>query len=393
MDYALTEAALLSEARQATGLERFGDDGFLPALRILLDCLNLEASLNEGGRLRAKGAILMSLRNRLWANACFEQHPEILQRKIVAPLVIVGPARSGTTRLQRMLSADPRLQHLTAWEGFNPAPRPAQAAHGREQRYAEVKAFLDQRRRVNPEAYTAHPMDADWAEEETILLNQSFCGFYALANFDMPSYRDWYLASDKADSYRYMAQLLKLIAWTRGVAEGQPWVLKAPPHMLALDTLLAVFPDARIVFTHRDPVKTTSSTFSLMWSFFRHNTDNPTRETMRDIWLPICEKMARDSIQARTTIPACQQMDVQYDDMNSDWRAVMRRVYAFAGLPFDAATDARLSAWMEQSTSENHHGGHRYSLEEFGTSAMEVEARMGFYRDQYAIPREGRRRC
>jgi hypothetical protein len=391
MDVGLTEAALLAEARQATGLERFGDESFLPALRILLAGLCDEANLNDGGRMRAKGAILMSLKNRLWANACFERHPEILQRKVAAPLVILGPARSGTTRLQRMLSADPRLQHLTAWEGFNPAPRPGLPGHGGEQRHAEVKAFLDQRRRSNPESYTAHPMDADWAEEETLLLNHSFCGFYGLAHFNMPTYRAWYLASDKADSYRYMAQLIKLIAWTRGIGEGQPWVLKAPPHMLALDALLGVFPDARLVFTHRDPVKTTGSTMSLVWSFYRHNTDAPSREAIRDSWLPICERMARDCMEARVAIPAGQQLDVQYADMNRDWRSVMRRVYAFAGLAFDTQTDALLTAWQNQSDSENHHGGHRYSLEDFGTSAEEVGARMRFYQDRYVIPCEGQR--
>lgn len=391
MEIALTEAALLAQARQATGLDRLGDDGFLPALRILLNGLNREARLNDSGRMRATGAILTSLKNRLWANACFEQHPEILQRKLAAPLVIVGPGRSGTTRLQRMLSADPRFQHLTAWEGMNPGPRPGLPEHGREQRRGEVKNLLDQRRRVNPESYTAHPMDADWAEEETLLLNHSFCGFFALGNFDMPSYRDWYLASDKADSYRYMAQLLKLIAWTRGVPEQQPWVLKAPPHMLALDALLREFPDARVVFTHRDPVKTTGSTMSLMWSFYRHNTDTPSRETIRDIWLPICEKMARDSMQARKGIPSGQQLDVQYEEMSHDWHAVMQRIYAFAGMPFDAETEARLRAWDEQSACDNHHGGHRYSLEEFGTTSAEVETRMHFYRSQYHIPFEGSR--
>ncbi len=385
---ALNEASLLAEARQATGLERFGDESFLPALRMLLVGLRDEAQLNDSGRMRAKGAILISLRNRLWANACFEAHPEILEREIVAPIIIIGPGRSGTTRLQRLLSADPRLQHLPAWEGFNPAPRLNLPDQGRAVRHLEVDTFLEQRRRANPESYTAHPMNADWAEEETLLLNHSFCGFFGLGNFDMPTYRNWYLACDKRDSYRYMAQLLKLIEWSRGVPAGQPWVLKAPPHMLALHTLTSVFPDARLIFTHRDPVKTTGSTLSLMWSFFRHNTDQPQRTTIRDIWVPICEKMARDCMQARQAMPTAQQLDVQYADMNRDWHTVMARIYAFIGLPFDADTVQRLQTWMADSASENHHGGHRYSLEQFGTTATEIEARMQFYRAQYAIPFE-----
>ncbi|SFU59230.1 sulfotransferase family protein [Pseudoduganella namucuonensis] len=384
----LSEQYLIAAARAATGLERFGDESFLPGLRVMLAGLASEARLNHSGRLRAQSAILMSLKNRLWANACFEAHPEILNRRIVAPVVIVGPMRSGTTRLQRVLAVDDRLQHLTAWEGFNPAPRPGLPDHGRHERHLEVKTFLDRRREVNPAAYAAHPMDADWAEEETLLLNHSFSGFAFLGTYDMPSYRNWYLASDRSDSYRYMVKLLKLISWSRGEPEDKPWLLKAPPHMLALDVLVKEFPDARLLFTHRDPIKTTCSTMSLMWAFYHQNTETPSREALRDIWLDMCERMGVACMRARDALPRAQQFDVYYEEMDSDWRSVMRRIYAFLGLGYDASIERLLAAWIEDSARSNHHGQHRYSLEEFGTTATEVDARMMAYRQRYAIPYE-----
>ena len=128
----LREETLLAEAREQTGLDDFGDDSFLPALRRLLESLETEAQLNSFGRLHAKGSILGSLKNRLWANACFKAHPEIRQRKIVAPVIIVGPHRSGTTRMHRMMATDSRLQHLKTWEGLNPAPRGTEPDSGRQ---------------------------------------------------------------------------------------------------------------------------------------------------------------------------------------------------------------------------------------------------------------------
>lgn len=384
----LEEHSLIAEARASTGLERFGDESYLPGLRVMLNGLVSEARLNDTGLMRARAAILMWLKNRLWANACFEAHPEILLRRITAPIIIVGPPRSGTTRLQRLLAADDRLQHLTAWEGFNPAPRLTQMDLGQAERHAEVKTFLDNRRRINPSTHIAHPMDADWPEEETLLLNHTFAGFAALGTYDMPSYRTWYLSRDHSDSYSYMVRLLKLISWSRGEPEDKPWLLKAPPHMLALEVLMKQFPDARLVFTHRDPIKTTGSTLSLMWAVYHQNTDMPSREAIRDIWVPFCEKMVHDCMRSREKIPAARQMDVQYDEINRDWKSTVRRIYDFINLDFNAETERRLGNWLAQSNSDNHHGGHHYRLEDFGTSPAEVDARMLAYRQRYAIPYE-----
>lgn len=387
----LSAASLLAAARQQTGLDRFGDESFLPALRVLIDSLEGEARLNPFGRLHARAKLLGSLKNRLWANACFEAHPEIRARKIVAPLVIVGPHRSGTTRLHRMLSADARLEHLTTWEGFNPAPRPGLPDMGRAARYTEVDKALGIAPRFYPGAFVGHPMHADWAEEEMLLLNHSFCSFAFIGEFNVPGYYDWYLNCDRTFAYRDMADLVRLVSWSRGAPKDRRWVLKDPQHMLDLDALLKVFPDAKLVFTHRDPLKTVASVISLMWLFSVQHTDAPCRERVRDVWLDFCEQAARRCMQARTHIPAAQQIDVHYEEMNRDWRTVMRRIYNFGGIEFTPAAEQALGAWLAQSESENRHGGHRYSLADFGITRQEVDARMRFVRDKYAIPYEGGR--
>lgn len=385
----LSEASLIAAARAETGLERFGDESFLPPLRALLHSLDTEAQLNPFGRFNARMRTIRSLKNRLWANACFEAHPEILERGIDAPIVIVGPHRSGTTRLQRMMATDARLQHLSTWEGFNPAPRPGQPGMGRQARYEEVKSFLALGRQVYAGGYVAHPMDADWPEEDMLLMNHSFCGFSVLGMFNIPSYYRWFLGYDKTEVYRYTAKLLKLIAWSRGERQGGRWVLKNPQHMLDLGTLHKVFPDARLVFTHRDPIKTVGSVMSLMWHFASRHTDLPCRASTRDIWMDFCEQSARRGMAQRERLPAGQQIDVHYEEMNRDWRAVMRRVYAFGGIEFTPGVEQAMARWLADSDRDKLHGGHRYALEDFGTSAAEVDRRMMFVRQRYDIAYEG----
>lgn len=387
-EFPLAEDLLLGAARKETGLTEFGDESFLSAMRIMHDAVTHESAPNAFGLFNARMRALRSLTNRLWANACFEARPEIRLREIAAPLIIVGLHRSGTTRLQRMLAVDPRLQYLSAWEGFNPAPRLTMPELGKAARYAEVHQALTLGGDIYPGAFTAHPMHADWPEEEMLLLNHSFAGFSALGLHRMPTYFKWFLEDPKRDAYRYMADLLKLVGWSRGAPGERRWVLKNPQHMLDLPTLMETFPDAKLVFVHRDPLKTVGSVMSLMWFYAVQNTDLPARSWIRDTWMTFYEEMARRSIEARRAIPAAQQIDVYFDAMNEDWRGEMQRIYDFAAIEFTSETETAMADWLAESAREGHHGGHRYALEDFGTSAEEVDARMKFYRDHYAIRRE-----
>jgi hypothetical protein len=378
----------MARARRETGLERFGDESFRPALRRLIESLRGEANLNPFGRHMAPLPLLRALKNRLWANACFEAHPEILRRRIAAPLVIVGPVRSGTTRLQRLLAADPRFQSLSAWEGFSPAPRRPLPDADRIARRREASKLLRARRRFYPGADTTHPMDTDWPEEEILLLNQSFCGLSPLGFYHVPSYGRWLLDHDRAHAYRYMANLIRLIAWSRGSPEDTPWVLKTPQHLLDLDLLVRVLPEAKLVFIHRDPVKTVASTLSLAWHLAVQNTDLPCRGTTRDTWFDLCETMARRAMATRDSLGGVPQLDVYFEEMNRDWRAAMRRIYEFAGLEFSPEAEDAQASWLAGSERENRHGGHRYSLADFGLTRQDVDARMMFVRERYGIAYE-----
>lgn len=384
----LSEAALLAEARRQTGLDRFGDEHFLKGLRSLLKDLESDAALNPFGRLHAKTSILNALKNLLWANAVFEAHPEIESYPMPAPIIVVGPVRSGTTRLQRLLAADTRFAHLTAWEGFNPAPRGGAREADRLSRREEVRKFLKAGQKINPGAFAAHPMEADAADEEILLLNQTFDGLSYAALYHSPRYREHLLHGDRSAAYRSLGRLLRLVSWARGEPAGKPWVLKTPQHMLDLPQLLQAFPDAKLLFTHRDPRKTVASTLSLAWNFAVLNTDRPCRGLIRDAWLEICEEMARRCIASREHLPESQQFDVYYDEMNDDWLGVMKEVYAFIGLEYLPAAQTAAQEWLTTCQRGNIYGNHRYALDDYGLSQDEVDARMNFYRANYRIPYE-----
>jgi hypothetical protein len=383
----LSVEKLIADARRETGLFRFDDENFLSAMKKLLDSVETEAMLNPFGRFIAKNRTTGSLKNRLYAEACFEAYPEIRQRKIAAPVIIIGPHRSGTTRMQRMLATDFRLQHLKTWEGINPAPRLNCPESGKAARYEEAKKMIEMRKNVYPGAM-AHPMDADWPEEEMLLLNHSFCSFSALGLYNIPGYYQWFLEADKTAAYRHMADMMKLISWSRGDPENKRWILKNPQHMMDLKVLLNIFPDAKLVFTHRDPLKTVGSMMSLAWFFAVQHTDIPCRAKTRGIWMDFCEQLVRRCIAVRDTIPASQQIDVYYSDMNHNWRMEMQRIYEFADMEFTADAESAMAHWLSDSEREGLHSGHRYALEDFGTTTEEVDALMKFYRDRYAIPYE-----
>lgn len=380
--------ALLAQARAATGLSDFGDPEFMPHLSRLAEAWRDEAGLNDFGRQVAHARTLGSLKNRLWAQACFAAEPEaIAAQRIEAPIVIVGPHRSGTTRLQRLLACDARLAHLRTWEGMNPAPRSLPMdGSDIEARRAEAAAALSMRDARYPLAHAMHAMHADWPEEEMLLLNHSFCSFSALGLYDIPRwYRHWFAECDKTASYATMRRLLQLVGHARGDRPGRRWLLKNPQHMQDLPALMTVFPDARLVFIHRDPLKTVSSTLSMMAHFSAAHTDRDCRVSMRDTWLDFCERSARRCIQARADVPRAQQLDLHYADMNRDWRSAMRRVYDFVGLDFSPEAEAAMAGWMAASERDAHHVRHRHRLQDFGLDDAAVEARMGFVRRRFGI--------
>ncbi|MCB2088960.1 MAG: sulfotransferase, partial [Sphingomonadaceae bacterium] len=208
------------------------------------------------------------------------------------------------------------------------------------------------------------------------------------AQWMIPSYGRWCEAQDATPAYLYLADLLRLIGWSQQASSIRPWILKTPQHMLDLPALLNVFPDARLIFTHRDPNAVVGSAASLAWNQTMLYSDDAKADEVGREWLHKTRLQIERMRAARDSIPCERMIDVQYEEMERDWRGTMARVYDFLGFDMEPALPA-MEAYLARSANLKRHP-HRYSLEEFGLSAAQVHDQLGDYVRTYGIPLEDR---
>lgn len=374
----LQEETLDRQAARATGLSDFGDPWFRQPLRVLLPALRDEARLNPIGRIIAHGSLLKLLKERLWAQALFAKHPEIRARPVDRPVVIVGPMRSGTTRLHRLLASDPRFVHLRLYEAMCPVPWPSSFRRRRDPRIAYTARGWRAINWINPANAAVHPTGPLEPDEELGLLENSVWGAQIEAQRRVPSYARWCEATDATPAYAHMADLLRLAGWFRGDDPVTPWVLKTPQHMQDLAALLRTFPDARLIFTHRDPVSVVGSAASLAWNQMVVQSDEVDPNWIGAEWLHKTEHRICTAQVVRERVSPGQQIDVTFDAMDRDWLDAMRRVYAFLDVDIAPAI-APMTAYMERAQREHRYQAHRYELADFGLNEGEVRARFADY--------------
>ena len=382
----LEKQALLDGAREFTGLDDFGDDWFERPLDVLLQSLKGEAQLNASGEWTAQAQISKVLHDRLWAQMWFDRHPEILDRRLPHPVIVVGPMRSGTTRMHRLLSADRRFTHMRSFETISPVPRPDFTHGGFDSRIRLAKRIRHIARLANPNTLTIHPTGPMYPEEELGLLVNSVWGMKHEAQWYVPGYGRWCEQQDATPAYEQMARLLKLVGWSQQASSLRPWILKTPQHMLDLPALLKVFPDARLVFTHRDPLAVVGSAASLAWNQTIIYSDHADPDRIGQEWLRKTRLQIDRMRVARDDIPASRRIDVHYDAMENDWRGEMQRVYDFLGLDIAPALPG-MEAYQQQ-TAARKRPKHNYSLTEFGLSEGEVLDQLGDYVRSYGVSME-----
>jgi hypothetical protein len=388
----LNQDQLLEIARRETKLTDFGDDSFLQPLGLLIRSLNEEADLNPLGRFMNRTNILRLLKHRLHVQDLLKRHPEILKRSMPDPVVIVGLARSGTTRLHRLLASDPHFLHLKSWETVYPVPFPEVfAARSNQQPDPRIKA-LDQGLKavlyMSPQIAAVHPLGTFEVEEEVGLIQHGFSTQLFEIQAKIPSFAEWLMTHDQTVAYEYMAQLLKIISWYRDDPEDKPWVLKSPQHMQDLDAMLRVFPNAKLICSHRDPIKAVGSACSMAWNAIVRDTDSLTADWVGREWLPKTERMLRKTMRVRRELSSPgNQHDIQYAAISAGWETAMGGIYNFLGLPFTEQARSAMQSWLD-GNQQHQHGAHKYSLADFGLDRDEVDERLMFYREHFNIPYE-----
>lgn len=353
----LSPVALIAEARKWATRGDLGDpEVWSDNLNRLCASLRDEANLTPLGQTMACGQLVAALRDRMRAQALWTAHPEIAAVPIARPILVLGQMRSGTTRMQRLLACDPRLNWTRHYESWCPVGR---------FRRARATATLAVMRAMNPGFSIIHPTSAGAPDEEIGLFSLSLFGATFEVQWRVPAFARWCEERDTRPIYREFKRLLQTIAWLRGERTPRPWVIKVPQLTQDLDVVLDLFPDARVVRLERDPVAVVASAASLARNQMRVQSDavDPQwigREWLRKVRLRQ-ERVAR-ALAARTDVPVA---TVDFNEMSADWLGQMRRVYAMLGTELTTDVERRMRRYVARSAKDRL-DRHRYSVEEFG---------------------------
>jgi hypothetical protein len=204
------------------------------------------------------------------------------------------------------------------------------------------------------------------------------------ATLHVPSFARWLEQQDQAPAYRYLQKLLQLLQWQRA---AERWVLKSPHHLEWLDTLLERFPDATIVQTHRDPLRTTASLCSMIAHARGVFSDQVDPREVGRHWLRKSSRLVQRAMASRDRANQARFLDVSYYDLVDDPLGQVERIYAFADRSLSPRARERMAA-TQRCSVQHQHGRHRYDLGHFGISPDDVEQAFGHYRQRFDIRRE-----
>ena len=314
-------------------------------------------------------------------------HPDLAELPVERPVFITGMQRTGTTKLHRLLSQAPELRHLTSVEALRPAPlgRPVPNEPGEFARRTRFATIAEKGMKyLSPSLFAIHPIEADSPEEDVFLHDVTFISPAIDASLSVPTYTKWIREIDQRPPYEYVRRLIQLLLWQK---PGR-YLGKTPHHQENLDVLLDVFPDAKVIHTHRDPRKVVPSFASMMAHTSALLSD---RRDWVEVGRRVADQMARSvdrAIAARTQVAPGTVLDVHYSKLMADPEQEMKRIHEFLELDWTAESVASMQKWM-QGNPQNKYGSHRYSLADFGLVEEEIEERFKAYRERFGVEREG----
>ncbi|WP_157215176.1 sulfotransferase family protein [Flavisphingomonas formosensis] len=372
------EDALRATAIEMSGCSDFGDTRYLTGLRVLLQALDSDCRLTPEGRDFAFFELVLTLNARLATQRGWTENPELLKTAIHAPLVITGLPRSCTTVLHRLLAVDPQFQGLESWLTNAPMPRPPREEWERLAAFRRTGQRLQRWFDTVPQFRMVHDMAVDDMEECIEVLRQDFVSNRFGCNFPVPSYDRWWMAEDDTASFRRYADVLRLIG---GREPDRRWLLKNPGDIYAIDALLAVFPDARIIYTHRDPLKSMPSVASLIHMAHQMAEGPAASKNTGPREVEVWSRGTQPMLAARARHPD-QFHDVTHGDYVRDPLAVVRGIYDRFGLVLIPEVERAMQAWVA-ANPPGKHGEHRYTLEEYGLTEASVRDCFRDYYDAY----------
>ncbi len=372
---------LICCARAGTGLDDFGEGEWRSHYDVLMPALEDEAELHLAGRLVVRTEVLRSLRNRLQLCDLWTRRPEILEDTLAPPVFVVGSPRSGTSILHELMACDPASRSPSMWEMMHPV----ESLGGDSLRDTgdRVTRFWND---LQPEYESMHANSGDLPNECIFITMNEFLSDQWGGCHAIPSYQRYLNTTDHRPAYRFHERFLRTLQQR---SRGERWLLKAPSHLSQLRALFDVYPGARIVRTHRDPLKTIPSALSLMGTLKWMRGENAQMERApKRLAFGYADLYAREiEERAAGVLPDDRFVDVRYHDLLADPVETIRGVYEGLGwrLSNDVAQSIRDYIAAKPKASR---GAHRYSLEEMGLDPASERERFRDYQERFQVPDE-----
>ena len=377
--------AVVAAARAVDGLRDFGDDSYRQPLELLLWSLEHEAQLNPLGRQVLRQRMVDILATRLRVADYLRRFPEIRDEEITAPLFIVGLPRTGTTMLHRTIAADHRMFAPLWYEVRYPSPAPDWnfTAAG-DARITAARAEMAAMLAANPELLAIHPMDATGPDEDIMLLEQSFYSFNTQAFANIPSFDAWIESRDHTPGYEYFRLLLQFLQWQkkRSGQQGERWTLKAPHHLHYMELVFKVFPDAKVVQSHRDPVETLPSLTSLIAGVWVIYSDSADPMEVGRQWSRKFARGMQHTMAVREAMGEGRFLDLWFEDTVSQPLAEIQKVYDFLGMELTPEARTEMARWQEFNRRELR-PTHDYSLAQYGFTEAGLKRQFRAYRQRF----------
>lgn len=373
---------LVTQAREQTGLKDFGATWFFANIDALIPSLNKQAKLSPEGIYGAQHMIVSSLVNRLHHKQLIKDNPEILEEQVNVTAVLTGLPRTGSTMLHRMLAAAPNLTGVKWYETQNYVPLGGETRGSPEPRREAAKGVLAYMLEKIPELMSIHPMDIEQPDEEVIILGQLFSSSMIESTYFVPDYAAWLSGQDPRNAYDDLVEILQSLQWQDPSRRGKSWVLKTPGHLMGLQTVLDVFPSAKIVMTHRDPVSTIPSYCSMEASLYKMGSHDISNKDIGDYWTKRLKDWLDNFMTVRANADTARFIDVNYKNLLETPVEEGARVLEAAGITMSVEIESGMEDWIEANRRE-HRAAHKYSLADFGLEEADIREKYRNYIGQY----------
>jgi len=337
---------------------------------MLVQSINEEAQLSPFGKLMIKEKLIGQLENRLWAEQWFKHHPEVLEQQLLPICLITGLQRTGTTKMQRLLSRQNGARPLLSWEALYPAPlgEPDEKAKRQKRTVRNAKAV----KFISPTFQSIHPIVPTEPEEDVLLLDVHFMSTSSEAIMHVPTYASWLNQQDQSQAYSYERKLLLLLQWQRS---GSYWVLKSPHHLQYLDKFTNVFPNSKVIWMHREIEKSVPSFLSMLYFSRGMFSKNVRMDEIKSHWIQKMSDMLEAGLQFRND-NASAVHDVKFDALMKNEINEVNRIFSDMKLNEVLPTAAR-------TTNERYVSKHQYDLKDWGLDITGLQNKFQKYNDLY----------